>query len=80
MNLIVSKFGGNRVKFVLIDEDAIEFVLGHNLYRTEWLGSMSRLAVMRMEGSTPCFDKYSNWVEGILNGMVRNEEGEMVPR
>jgi hypothetical protein len=80
VNLIVQKFGSNRVKFDLIDEDAVEFVLGHNLYRTEWLRSMSRLAVMRMKSSNAYFDNYSRWVEGILNGMVRNDAGEMVTR
>ena len=80
VNLIVQKFGGNRVKFDFIEVDAVEFVIGHKLYRTEWLKSMSRLAVMRMESSNAYFDNYSRWVEGVLNNLVRNDAGEMVTR
>jgi hypothetical protein len=84
VNLIVQKFGGNRVKFEWIDEEKIVFCLGHNQYRLHWSEIFSQLMVSRMAYTDldGCLvrDNYSKWVEGILNGMVRNEAGEMVAR
>ena len=80
VNLIVQKFGGNRVKFDLLGDDWADFVVGHNLYRAEWSNALNRLAVRKFFGKDFVQDNYSLWVEGILNGMVRNEAGEMVTR
>ena len=80
VNLIVEKFGGNRVKFDGFDGESIDFVIGHNLYRSQWSNVLNRLLVMKLNGREFVQDNYSNWVQSVLSGMVRNEEGEMVPR
>jgi hypothetical protein len=81
VNLIVSKFGGNRVKFDLVSDLVVDFILGHNLYRVCWVSSLNRLTVWKHDGETfNADDQYCSWVEGILNNMVRNEAGEMVAR
>lgn len=82
VNLIVQKFGGNRVplKFDLVCEAVVDFVLGHNLYRVCWNFTIKRLVIQKYNGETFVTDTYSRWVEGILNNMVRNDAGEMVPR
>ena len=83
VNRIVKKFGGNRVRFESFCDDfdkSIDFVLGHYLYRVRWSAASQRLLVVRL-GSYFCSeDNYSRWVEGILNNLVRNDAGEMVPR
>ncbi len=83
VNLIVAKFGGNRVKFDYVGLEVVDFVLGHNLYRCSWVKPGCGIVVSRLsddEFNEYVFDNYSRWVEGILNGMVRNDAGEMVPR
>ncbi len=80
VNLIVQKFGGNRVEFDLVSEAVVDFVLGHNLYRVCWNFTMKRLVVRKNDGEVFVTDNYSRWVEGILNNLVRNDAGEMVPR
>jgi hypothetical protein len=82
VNLIVAKFGGNRVKFDLVNSDLgiVDFVLGHNLYRCGCMRSTGKILVRRSCDQEFLCDNYSSWVEGILNGMVRNEAGEMVTR
>lgn len=81
VNLILQKFGGNRVKFDLLSELVVDFILGHNLYRVCWVNSLNRLTAWKHDGETfNADDQYCTWVEGILNNLVRNEAGEMVPR
>jgi hypothetical protein len=80
VNLIIAKFGGNRVKFDLLDQNVIDFILGHNLYRVFFAEHREKLLVMRLADDEFIHDNYSRWVEGILNNMVRNEAGEMVAR
>ena len=83
VNLIVQKFGGNRVRFDCFYDDrdkSIDFVLGHNLYRVRWSVASQRLLVVLPTWFVCSEDNYSRWVEGILNNLVRNDAGEMVPR
>jgi hypothetical protein len=80
VNLIVVKFGGNRVKFDGIGDSVVWFVLGRNEYRCHASVINNCLFVKRCVEDTWQSDNYSQWVEGILNGMVRNEAGEMVTR
>jgi hypothetical protein len=80
VNLIVEKFGGNRVKFTLVREGAVLFVFGHNEYRCHWSHPNSTLIVSKLNDEVWLKDNYSRWVEGILNNLVRNDAGEMVPR
>lgn len=80
VNLIVQKFGGNRVRFVLLAQNVVDFVLGHNLYRV-YVNSMNRICAWKHDGETfVADDQYCTWIEGILNNLVRNDAGEMVPR
>jgi hypothetical protein len=78
VNLIIEKFGGNRVKFDFIKQDFVEFMLGDNLYRCGWNIATKRLIVIRPGRYSLREDNYSRWVEGVLNGMVRNDAGELV--
>jgi hypothetical protein len=80
VNLIIEKFGGNRVKFDFISVVYLEFTLGHNRYRVPCPWPDNEILVERIEGKLEITDNYSKWVEGILNNMVRNESGEMVHR
>jgi len=90
VNLIVYKFGGNRVEFLDVSISCVQvyFTLGGNSYVafTEDDDSCV-IGVLRyyrpqidgMDKSLGNFDdNYSRWVEGVLNGMVRNEEGNLV--
>jgi len=80
VNLIVEKFGGNRVKFSWIGQTFVDFVVGYNEYRCDW-NQNGNINVIKIVNETVVpSDNYSKWVEGILNNMVRNEVGEMVPR
>lgn len=83
VNLIVRKFGGNRVVFERISRDdmgheRVQFKLGHHSYHVPHAGS-SRLYVWQIaEDNSMIRNSYSSWVEGVLNGLVRDEEGNMV--
>jgi hypothetical protein len=50
------------------------------LYRVFFAEHREKLLVMRLADDEFIHDNYSRWVEGILNGMVRNDAGEMVAR
>jgi hypothetical protein len=91
VNLIIRKFGGNRVTFEDIyqfdnDEFEIGFILGGNSYRVYYKERSYRkhgtVLVKRCEVEGRFLkefeDNYSRWVEGVLNGMVRDEEGNLV--
>lgn len=78
VNLIIEKFGGNRVKFELVSSKVVDFVLGNNLYRCDYSIASKHLFVSRPEKYSVRIDNYSRWVECVLNGMVRNDAGELV--
>jgi hypothetical protein len=80
VNLIIAKFGGNRVKFDGFDANVIDFILGHNLYRVFFTKHGKTTLVMRLAVNEFIEDNYSRWVKNILNGLVRNDAGEMVTR
>ena len=80
VNLIVQKFGGNRIEFTLVKQEIVWFVLGHNEYRCHWSSINSMMIVWKLNDDTWVMDNYSRWVQGILNNLVRNDAGEMVPR
>jgi hypothetical protein len=76
VNLILAKL--RRVEFVCIDSYSTEFVWNHKkLWAFEFDG---KIRVRNMPKKV-CEedDNYSRRVEGILNGMVRNDAGELVP-
>jgi hypothetical protein len=84
VNLIVKKFGGNRVAFFDMTDfetTSVSFILGGNRY-VAFAQDSGGLLVYRYpanDAKKP-IDSYSKWVEGVLNNLVRNEAGEMVPR
>jgi hypothetical protein len=80
VNLIIGKFGGNRVKFILIKDSVVWFVWGGNEYRCYESDINKALIVKRAIGDGWTTDHYSIRVESILNGMVRTEDGKMVAR
>ena len=80
VNLVIAKFGGNRVRFTLIKESVVWFVWGGNEYRCYPSAPNNSLIVKRAIGDGWTTDNYSVRVESILNGMVRTEDGKMVAR
>lgn len=82
VNLIIKKFGGNRVTFKRIDDNAlVAFRLGDREYIAIYSFIQGSVIVQNCEHGSALYatiDNYSQWVEGVLNGMVRNEEGELV--
>jgi len=82
VNLIIKKFGGNRVTFNRIDDNAVVvFKLGGREYIALYMPIDESITVKNCEHRSSLFtsvDNYSRWVEGVLNGMVRDEEGNLV--
>ena len=87
VNLIVGKLGV-RAKFELIDvsphgSPIIHMAFAHNRYiviaaPSNHLDQLDVL-VRRLESRNATVDdNYSRWIQGCLNGLVRNEKGEMV--
>ena len=79
VNLILEKL--RRVKFLVIVNRTpqVRFVWGHNEY-TAVVSFDGYIAVYKwVDGGTECvIDNYQIWVEGMLNGLVRNDAGELV--
>lgn len=81
-NLIISKLGGNRVEFLQISDGethcGVEFVHGGNVYScgccTDDSNAILVRQVLRDQGPLTV-TQYSTWVEGVLNGGTRNEDG-----
>ena len=77
VNLILEKL--RRVKFVFICDQYIDFVWGHNRYRA-WVDKPAHVIAWNDErqwwqgGDTI----YTERIEGMLNGLVRNDAGELV--
>jgi hypothetical protein len=80
VNLIIGKFGGNRVKFILIKDPVVWFVWGQNEYRCQASEINNSLIVKRGIEVGWTTDNDSRRVQDILNGLVRTEAGEMVAR
>ena len=72
INRIVSKFGGNRVRFLEIDPNGVRFQLGGYRYFVQC--DQDSVIVTLCDAG---MDSYRNWVHGVLNGGVRNDAGEI---
>jgi len=75
VNLILEKL--RRVKFVSIDAFSVEFIWNDKkLWAFEFakIIKVKNMPKKRVEHD----DNYSQWVEGVLNGNVRNDDGELV--
>lgn len=82
VNLIIAKFGGNRVQFVDIQTVHDEWIIvtfyhSDQTYYARCSCNEVNLTVHQEFGQT---SQYSEWIEGVLNGMVRNDAGELVKR
>jgi hypothetical protein len=81
VNLVIKKFGGSRVKFEAVGITFVDFVLGGNDYQVTQAAPDQPLIVQRKESDLKVVtDDYSRWVEGVLNGLVRDNDGKMVPK
>ena len=82
VNLIIKKFGGNRVTFKRIDDNAVVvFKLGGREYVALYYPVEEIIVVQNCEHGSALYatiDNYSRWVGGVLNGLVRDEEGNLV--
>ena len=87
VNRILTKLRTGQIKFAVITEKWVEFDFGHNRYCVAYNGDQKQMVCKRSvadETSKPkkktwVQDEYSNWVAGVLNGMVRGEKGNLVP-
>jgi hypothetical protein len=79
VNLILDKLRTGRVQFVKITDDPLcEFVFGCSTYCAEVRRKLD-LVVWRVLGNgKTAVDNYSRWVEVVLNGKTRNEDGDLV--
>jgi hypothetical protein len=77
VNLILAKL--RRVEFVFIEKAFIDFTWGQNKYRA--FGD-NPVSVIAWNAETQSWNRgdtiYSKRIEGMLNGMVRNDAGELV--
>lgn len=76
VNLIIKKL--RRVEFVeFTPTNRVKFIWGHRTY--EAMEDRGHISVVNVIGNLwveP--DNYNRWIEGVLNGKVRNDAGEMV--
>ena len=85
VNLIIRKLGGNRVEFIRVDcaddVSTIEFLHAGNLYSIVHDEDDSRVKVWQYHYDQGPLEQnnYSKWMEGVLNGMKRNDAGVLVP-
>lgn len=77
VNLLIEKLGGNRVRFVEIDSAIVRVDFEHagNFYSVRNEGGTIHVIRIVDHCPQPRDDIYLRWMEGVLNGMKRNEEG-----
>lgn len=83
VNRILGKLRTGRVEFLVISNrpSAVRFQYGGITY-TALYNEHQRIDVYRWENGSELVslcDNYQKWMEGLLNGMVRNDAGELVP-
>ena len=80
VNRILEKLRTGSVVFIDIDSESpnVIFEYGHKQYDVWWSDSKKAL-IVRHGSCGSISDDYTRWVEGVLNGLVRNDAGEMVP-
>lgn len=74
VNLILEKLRTGRVRFVRfnIDEQRVRFLYGCVEYVAGFSTALSQVLVL-VDGITE--DNYSKWMEGVLNGKTRDDQG-----
>jgi hypothetical protein len=79
VNLILDKLRTGRVEFLHIVSNgySLDFRYGGLCYSCEWDAGSVRVNVGRWhENKThTTSDNYSRWIEGVLNGKIRDENG-----
>lgn len=78
VNTILDRLRTSRVVFDLIELHMVRFSFGGMVYQVTSIEK--NLSVIRIDSKGTYVDNYSKWVEGVLNGMVRNDAGDLVPR
>lgn len=84
INTIIAKFGGNRVRFDrvytwLLDDKRreFEFTFGGHSYHISVDGQLRVCEILPNKVLRK--NEYSNWIEGVLNGYARDDDGRLVP-
>lgn len=73
VNLILEKFRTGKVEFLHIEDSEVSFTLGPQQYLfVAWRQNIE--VYHRIDGMNAT-DSYSQWVEGVLNGKTRDENG-----
>ena len=87
VNLILSKLGGNRVEFLEIYDwrhngdlrSVARFRHSGNAYIARCQVDAKEIWVRQEDiDQVAIGTPYSEWIEGVLNGMVRNDAGKLV--
>jgi len=85
VNRIIEKLGGNRVEFIEIRQTnlfvlIVSFSHAGNKYEARVLPTSVYISVAQKKSYQLALrtNAYTNWLEGVLNGMVRNDAGELV--
>jgi len=85
VNRIIEKLNGNRVKFIAIGKTNweiayVSFVPARNHYQARVFPASDYISIgQKISEQQPLStNEYTEWIEGILNGMVRNDAGELV--
>lgn len=77
INLIIRKFGGERVEFGVVLSHEVTFTYGHHRYRSGFRNKSIFVREVSADYTYQIGDETqaSQWIEGVLNGKTRNEEG-----
>ena len=73
VNLILEKFKTGKVVFHYVEDREVEFSIGPQKYAFAAMGRDEEV-FHRVDGMLT-IDSYSQWVEGVLQGKTRDENG-----
>ncbi len=83
VNMVISKLRTGTVEFLEISNrtpPCVSFVYASIKY-TIWCDALGIEVHRHLEDGDGCVcDSYQIWMEGVLNGRVRTESGELVSR
>jgi hypothetical protein len=77
INRIVEKFGA-KVRFAYVSKVGIRFAMHPRMYSVEFSERYVVREVVDRDLIVVGKNMNSDWVEGVLNGLTRNEAGELV--
>lgn len=76
VNLILAKFRTGKVEFHHIEDSEVSFSIGPQQYLFVINGRFNEV-FHRVDG-LHTIDNYSQWVEGVLQGKTRDENGVLM--